>query len=209
MSILLLLLSLLHAETKPVRIAVIDGGFKPEIVKNINLCDNLPIKVFSKTNTKHYINHGTNVVGLIKKYAENTPHCFILINGIDETVSSIKYAHSKHADIINYSAVGYRFIYDEYIAIKLFLYKKGVFFSAAGNDHLNLNKNCNAYPACYLNLGVKMVTNNKDYANKHKDAIVSDKDGDNESILDIKLNGTSQSTAIETGRYVKNLFRSK
>lgn len=205
---ILFLLSLMIQAKEPIRVAVIDSGFNPYVVNKLNLCDNLPVKTFGNPISYRQVEHGTNVVGLIEKYAKNkSKFCFILIRGLyttKSTVDSIYYAIKVKAHVINYSGTGSYESEDEYNAIYAFLKTGGKFFASAGNDSKDLDKKCDAFPACYRTLNIKVVTNKETYSNKYSKAIVSDKDGTNDNVYDTELNGTSQSTAIETGKYISN-----
>jgi hypothetical protein len=205
MWLLIFLSFFVKAENKQLRVAVIDGGYINGIEKQLKMCEDTPQVInISTNNSLFFKRHGTNIAGLIQRYAGNTNYCFILIGGIEDSgliTDSINLAIKNKADIINLSADGENFSLTEYNAIKKFISLGGVFFTAAGNKFKDLNKNCNTYPACYK-LNIKVISNKDPYANKHDKFIISDKNGEGEIVFDIELMGTSQSTAIETGRYI-------
>jgi hypothetical protein len=191
---------------EPMRVAVIDSGFNPYVVEKLHRCDNLQVKSFGNPTTYKQIEHGTNVAGLIEKYAKNkSKFCFILIRGLyttKSTIESIRYAILMKANIINYSGTGKYESKEEHQAILDFLNTGGKFFTATGNDSKNLDKECSAFPACYSSLKINVITNRESYSNKYSKAFISDKDGKNENVYDTEMTGTSQSTAIETGRFI-------
>lgn len=209
MVLLNLLILIASAE---LRIAVIDGGFNQTVIDSVRHCDDRKeVRYIAKSKNKMYIQHGSNVVGLIEKYAgDKSNYCFILISGIEGATSSIKsiaWAIYRKADVINYSASGKENSKLEYELIKRFLKKsENKYFCSTGNGGTNLNKNCTEYPSCYTNVNISRVTHLLGKGNQHKEAIISDKDGSGESVYGIEMRGTSQSTAIETGRYIKKYY---
>lgn len=204
--ILSLLVTIFVSNAKETRVAVIDGGFDPFITSKLNVCDKEMPKIFGKI-TEHGIQHGTNVAGLIQKYAgKKHKYCFILITGLTSQRSlnqALQYALDKKADIINISGGGYKPNKKENKLVLKLLDNKVIIFAATGNNSIDLNKDCYFYPACY-DKRIKAVTNSEHYANKLNRAIISNKDGSGDTVFNIELYGTSQSTAIETGRFLLN-----
>lgn len=205
-----ILLFSLFIKADQLRVAVIDQDFSRDLIRDIKLCDGGPVKSFNPKLTP-FNPHGTSVAGLIHKYAGNADFCFILIDGLyslSTSIESIKYAIKLKADVINYSGGGKDYSHAEFNAINAFVKTGGKFFAAAGNERTNLDKTCKYYPACF-NLKITVVSNNEAYSNQYSKALVSNLDGSNESIYGIRLHGTSQSTAIETGRYIKSCKKKK
>ena len=101
--------------------------------------------------------HGTNVAGLIQKYAGNADYCIVIVkfwsnknnspNGT-ATIDAIKYATRIRADIINYSGGGIVKSQDEIAVVKKFLNNGGMIVTAAGNEmaDMDIEKN-HYYPA--------------------------------------------------------------
>lgn len=206
--ILNILMTIFVSSAKEIRVAVIDGGFDPFISSKVKTCEKSEPKVFGTTDDPLYVKHGTNVAGLIQKYAGvKKEYCFILVVGLItkySLIDSLQYAIDQKADIINISGGGYGWDRREFMNIMYALEKGITIFASVGNEGKNLNARCSYYPICY-DPRIKAVGNKEEYANKLDRAIISDKDGAGEKVLGVELHGTSQSTAIETGRYISNL----
>ena len=99
--------------------------------------------------------HGTNIVGIIEKFANNAPYCIVIIKYFDPnadkhnsfvvSAKAINYANNIKADIINYSGGGIYTDAKETKAIRLFLYRGGILIAAAGNERSNLDRKENSY----------------------------------------------------------------
>lgn len=103
--------------------------------------------------------HGTSVVSLIVKSLDPKLQCIVIVKYtklgvIDGQVfknvaEGIKYATKIKAKFLNLSLGGYSPFLDEYKALKEAI-AAGIKISvAAGNDNIDLNKNCIYFPACY------------------------------------------------------------
>jgi len=227
---LILLLLASNAYAKKIVVAVIDTGFgyNAESLKEKHLCkyghkdfttDQKFVKIL---NTKDKVpldthSHGTNVVGIIDKFAGDADYCIVVIkffvdNGEEKNAISsrlaIEYAVSLKPDVINYSAGSSRADEIEIDAIKKFLDKKGIFVAAAGNSSKNLGIEGNFYPAMY-DKRIYVVGNlDKDgYAStSNYGKLVTDwENGTNVEAFGITLSGTSQATAVKTGKILKIL----
>lgn len=207
MKYLLILLFPALVQAKTLRVAVIDGGFHEEIVKDLPICPGTEIIKISPVLSK---DHGTNVAGLIDKFAENKDFCLILIQGlgsIEYSILSLAHAINQGADIINYSGGGFgNENWQEKYMIDRFIESGGVMFAAAGNGisgkGVNLEEKCSYFPACY-NKKINIIGNFEKYSNYGRNVIKLIEDGKREPIYHISLKGTSQSTAIATGLYIK------
>lgn len=191
---------------KTIKVAVIDAGFNPSVLKSKNLCPGKNHFSFSKNLPKFYKNHGTNVAGLIEKYAGGSNYCLILIEGIGGSdslsVNAFKTAINNNVDVINYSGGGAGEKFFEKEIVKKFLDNGGTIFAAAGNDGKNLDSICYYYPACY-DKRINVIGNNHKYSNTGKIVKVEMLDGGGNVVYGIELTGTSQSTAIATGIYIR------
>lgn len=102
--------------------------------------------------------HGTNVAGVIAKYAGNSNYCLVILQYYDpdsrgndnlkNTIKAIKYAQKIGAKFINYSGGGKEFSKEEEKAVKSFLNTGGTFVAAAGNEREDLDVK-GYYPAMY------------------------------------------------------------
>lgn len=150
--------SMPQTETR-IKIAVIDTGvdlsykeLRPFLCTNghKSLVDNIPLVDSDRDK------HGTNVISLITKNLNPATHCVIVIKFYGKTggtvhtvLQGIKYAVSQHVSYLNMSLGGMKFDREEYVALSAAI-KAGVKIAVpAGNEHVNLDEDCNYFPACY------------------------------------------------------------
>lgn len=203
-------LGIKSANAEQIKVAVLDTGFKTEYLKDINVCQN-GIRDFTGTGIEDHHGHGTVMVGLINKYNKNPNVCFLILKvfGGQYTVmagtNAIKYATEQGVKIINYSGSGDKPNSFEKTAIKKFQDKGGLFFASTGNEGLDLNKDCNRFPACYKD--VNMVSNYGVFANQHKKALqINNSKFNVVTYFDKPLPGTSASTAIAVGQFLTYIY---
>lgn len=212
---------------KPAIVVVIDTGFKSNpYTKNAKLCKyghknfTNVTEVDSTQSTVNYVpidnhGHGTNVAGLIQKYAGNANYCMVIVkyydpkdtgfSNLNNTVRAINYATNIKAKYINYSGGGTDLSYEERTAVKRFLDKGGKFIAAAGNERKDL-KDQGYYPAMDDDRVIRVgsMSNGKiaPYSNFGKH-VTRWEDGTNQIGFGIIQSGTSQATAIATGKIIK------
>lgn len=160
--------------------------------------------------------HGTNIAGIIQKYAGDADYCIVIIkyysksgsgeDNIENTINAIEYATDIRADFINYSSGGHYYSRLEDIAIKRFLNQGGTFVAAAGNDHCDIDKKP-YYPAMndrrIVSVGaLDEVGNIASYSNFGK-SVKRWELGNQVNGFGIIMSGTSQATAITTGKLVR------
>lgn len=110
---LLILLFPLFVQAKQITVAVIDTGFDYFKKNQVRLCPT-GHKDFSGTglNDISKVKHGTNVSGLIDKYAKNANYCQLIYkfygakNNLVSSMAAFEEAIAAKVDIINYSAGG-------------------------------------------------------------------------------------------------------
>lgn len=162
--------------------------------------------------------HGTHIAGIIIDQLDPQKHEIEILplkffkeensteQNIKNTASAIRYAVDMGAKIINYSAGGYAFSYEEEEAIK-YAKNQGVLFVAAAGNHSSNNDRRPYYPAGYkqdniLSIGSMSKESRKiassNYGRSSIDLFAPGKD-----ILSFGLNGktksltgTSQATAF-------------
>lgn len=169
--------------------------------------------------------HGTHVAGLIQEYAGPGNYCFLIYKFYDMTnsgrqnllneITAIGEAAKNGAKIVNISGGGEMFSEEEYLALKG--NPQILFILAAGNDGRNLDiKGNEYYPASY-NISNTIVVGNKD--SKGNIAPTSNR-GQAVDVYEVGVNvlslfpggrkaimtGTSQATAIHTGKIVRQLL---
>lgn len=217
-----------------IRIAVVDTGLNlkdrwPNAADSNmvepKICPDLS-KDFSHTTLNDEHGHGTHIAGLIAKYAENANYCLIIykyyrrdIDGqmnLDNTIASFKEAVKQKVDVINYSGGGIIRSNEECEILKAALDAGIKVNAAAGNEGLDINF-FHFYPAMcderinvvggIDNRGLRMRMSN--YSDNFG-VKIHDEYGQNQlSLLPNGeygyMSGTSQATAIFTGKLVKQM----
>lgn len=216
---------------EPIKIAVIDSGFgflnrghgaklcqyghrdfttDYYVSKSYNTKDVVPID---------FMGHGTNIVGIIDSYLNKTKinYCIVIIKvfttaqsgmaSIEASIEAFQYANNINADYINYSGGGMMGNTAEKEAVEKFLDRGGHIVAAAGNENLSLDIPENAfYPAMYDKRII--VVGNKDAFGKRAlmsnfgNTITRWEIGENITAYDITGSGTSQATAVATGKII-------
>ena len=186
-------------------------------------------KDFTYTSIQDIHGHGTHVSGIIAKHAENVDYCLVIIkfftdDANDEMnslrlVSSIKHAVDLGVDIINISGGGPNPTENEYKVIKKALDKNITIIAAAGNEALYIDKNSNVkfYPACYDKKIISVQATDTSgiliQSSNHGPIFNGIEIGRN--VLSLwpnnsvnRMTGTSQATAVRTGKEIKNMVYS-
>jgi len=210
LSLLIFMCSFNALASKQLKVAVIDTGLSLDYMKSTPLCRGEHRDLTGEGfNDVH--GHGTNVTGLIVNNAKSQNYCIVLIkayafkeqHGKAHLTEALEYAYQIKANIINLSGGGLNPIESERKIIQKILDAKITLVTAAGNDRLNLDIDCRYYPACYDNR-IYVIGSTGGYSNygKYVDTIY---DGNNKTAFGQTLSGTSQSTAIFTGKLLKNI----
>jgi subtilisin family serine protease len=205
----------------PIRIGVIDTGFDTRI-KDAHLCPD-GHKDFSIDNSPSAIpfdlnGHGTNIVGVINKFSKNGPaYCIVIIKyysskasgsqNMAASVKALEYANTVNLDVINYSGGGNEPAEDEKFAVMKFLNSGGILIAAAGNDGKSLdNKKITYYPAMYdprIKVVGNLLENGKKNPSSNFGSVVKHWEiGTNQEGYGTKMTGTSQATAVFTGKTI-------
>lgn len=156
-------------------------------------------------------------------------------NNLQATIKSFKYANEIGADIINYSGGGLDYSQEEHDAVISFLDRGGKFFAAAGNEDSDI-KTHPYYPASYdyriTVVGNAMAVDQDKYERIHEmdktrnlvhvdgyEGVATRHPASNYGETMIRwefgsawafgyaMTGTSQATAIATGKTVKQINR--
>lgn len=196
------------AEAKTLRVAVIDTGYSGQTTR---LCaDGQFDFVFdSPTVGKDRVGHGTKVINAIERYAGKSAYCILAYRVFgDESflppvAVAVNYAVAHGATVINLSLEGPTASLEETTAISLALKRGVTVLVAAGNEGKNLDINCNVYPACYHLKGLQVIgswANVKRAKHGNTGKIITQ----HEDYCFEGTCGTSLSTAIATGKFLKN-----
>lgn len=208
-------------------VAVIDTGLMVDFLpKNANLCK-FGHKDFSGKNkfqnTQYTVDpipydshgHGTNIAGVIQKYAQNSNYCMVILkyydptiekqDALEATIRAIKYATAIGAKYINYSGGGESTSTEEKRAVKAFLDQGGKFIAAAGNERKNIDK-YPYYPAMddprVVSVGSMEENGTKAYYSNWGSKVTKWEYGTNQVGFGITMSGTSQATAVVTGKFI-------
>lgn len=204
----------LHAKT--LKVAVIDSGYNTKSY-TFPICKNRA-KDFSGEGLKDRRRHGQHISHLIDWYAGTADYCQIPLkysgkgDALENFINALRYAYHIKADIINISGGGILPSKTEEKIILSLLNKGIIIFAAAGNEARNLDKKCSYFPACYdkriIVVGNKMANGKIHPASNFGSVIDVWENGTNVSMAGITLTGTSQATAIATGKFI-NYFHVK
>lgn len=202
-AILILLLSL-HAHSKQLIVAVVDTGFDKEL-SNAPLCsDSNPLPDRNKSK------HGTNVVDLISQNAGQSDYCIYPFSvyvpefNMEAYLSVLTLLTHMHIDVLNLSMQGSEYSFEEAKLLKVLLDQGVTIFAAAGNRNQKITKtSCHVYPVCDDIRIVAIGTYSEYSATGNRINILTSRDTG--CVGDYCLTGTSQATAIETGRFIHYL----
>jgi hypothetical protein len=218
---LITLLLSLSIQAKTIRVAIVDTGYS--IVRtDYKQCDNGNLdRDFTQTSMNDSIGHGNNILHIITKDLEKVDYCIIELKVLNEAQSyvSLPYMNammhllSLDVDIVNISMVGYNPNIIEEYAIKELLDKKVKVITAAGNEHLNLDTNCQAYPACVdkriISVGCLQDNNEHCTFSNYGKYIKKWEKGMNVEAGGQIMSGTSQATARTTNKMIRTMSKSK
>lgn len=211
--IILLALSCQLTTAKQIKIAVLDTGFTRKNNPTVHICPNGLIDL-TNTSMMDDVGHASNVIGLIEKQLDGVDYCMYVIKVYSRNGLVPNYLNKINLDvnIINFSSVGPEKNFNEAKAIKRLQSHGVLFVSAAGNNGYNLDEKCRAYPACLP--GVVAVGSLDIYGQRSKfsnygQIITHWQIGEVQCAGGYCKSGTSQSTAIETGKLAKKLSKEK
>lgn len=160
--------------------------------------------------------HGTNIVGIIDAYGGDGDYCIVVIkfyspkaigeNNLKNSIAAFQYANEIGADIINYSGGGTESSKEEGLAIKNFLDRGGIFVAAAGNERSDLAASP-YYPATeddrIVVVGAVDSAGNKIAVSNFGKRVDRWEIGKSVAGYGIVMTGTSQATAVATGKIIK------
>lgn len=224
------------ADKRPIIVAVVDSGIDPQNNNHMCKYGHKSFASVKPNSVDNYVDivenplydghgHGTHIAGLIEQYAGNENYCLVSVKfwtpkksetSTESLIKALQYAINIKVDIVNISAGGTEPNSEEKRLIQKALDMGIVVVSAAGNERSDLNKKCNYYPACYDpriivvgNLNLDGTVNR----NSNVGSVVTEWAMGTEVFSNLpggkrgQMTGTSQATAIVTGRIVH--FKSK
>ena len=227
---LLLVSPLIYAKTKKrtpmIKVAIVDTGLDihdPRFAGHI--CPKVGANFVIEETLADVNSHGTHVAGLIVRYAEDANYCLMIYKyfrksdmgstSLYREVQAIKAAIDDGADIINLSEGGTA--YNEREAELIRNHPEILFVVAAGNESLNMDIGGNEwYPASLFLPNMVVV------GNKATDSELNPESNYGSKVRAFEIgtevystlpggymgykSGTSQATAIRTGKIVKQVY---
>lgn len=203
---------------EPLRVVVMDTGLDLNDPRFSKVLCPTGHKDTTETGIKDHEGHGTHIAGIIKKIAGNSGYCLIIVKFYESPknqhyMEAFKYAVSLNPDVINISGGGTERFDSEEILIR---YHSNIkFIVAAGNNGQN-NEKEPYYPGSYQFLNVEAVGNLDSNgirvpSSNYGPTVKTWRNGV-EVVSTLpngygRMTGTSQSTAIRTGEYIKERIR--
>lgn len=213
----LLTIQLSFADTQ-IRVGVLDTGLDLNDVRFQNVLCKDGHKDFTGKGIEDNHGHGTHIAGLIASYAKGSNFCLVILKYYDEDcdncmpayLKALSVIHLLKLDFLNFSGGG---ITSDLIESNTISKNKQItFIVAAGNENKNLDVDF-FYPASYNFKNIRVVgslglDNKKLKSSNYGKVITYWEIGDYiYSTLPNgrygRLTGTSQATAIVTGKLVK------
>lgn len=202
------------AGQRTLRVAVLDTGLNLNDPRFAGVLCRSGHKDFTNTSIEDYDGHGTEVVGLIRKFAHNARYCLIIVKYWSKGVSStrayadaLNYVYTLKPDVVNLSGGGHHPIASELLVIASNPHI--TFIVAAGNHNEPAEK---FYPGAYgATFGNVRTIGSLDGGNRasfsNYGTFLKWRQGKNIPVMQLFGNegvdsGTSMSTAIYTGEYL-------
>lgn len=221
----LLLSPALASEHKTLKVVVVDTGLDLKDDRFQGFICPTGHKDFTGEGLKDIHGHGTHVTGLIEKNAGTGNYCFLIYKYYSEKqsghqnltneIKAFQAAVEDGADIVNFSGGGPEFYEEEYLIIKNHPNVK--FVVAVGNEHQDIdNPETKYYPASYF-LPNEYIVGNSDSGGQKAESSnwtsmpMAWEDGVH--VLSTLpdgygyMTGSSQSTAIFTGKLIKAMLK--
>lgn len=209
--VLLLLMTNISFGDQPLRVVVLDTGLNVDDEKYTEmLCKDYQAIDFTTEGVNDINGHGTQIVETIKDYAKNSPYCLTILKyytennsgpeNLKNVVKALTWISWIKPTFVNISGGGSDWSDDEFTLIRKASTTK--FIVAVGNDEINLDEECNYYPACYRLKNIYRVGALNNSGNKAKYSNFG-------SIVDFwqigehgNMSGTSIATAVQTGKLI-------
>lgn len=199
----LLFSTFLTIQTNPIKVGVIEQSIDKATTEKVTLCQD---GMFNISTIDKGIAHAANILGIITDKAKNSNYCLHLAivgteNGMDIT-SALYYFTKNKVDVLNISAGGLGYSEKEHSHIKTILAMGTKIVASAGNNGLNLEKDCVFYPACY-DSRIIVVGNKNHYTSNYGGPVDIFVNGIDRTGFDVTLTGTSQAAAVVTGHLIR------
>jgi len=196
-------------KSRPLVVAIIDTGISSDA--NPVLCK-FGHKDFTGTGIYDTNGHGTNISGIIDNLSEGSYYCQVIlkyynpkdpVGNARRTIQAFRHAIALGVDMINYSSYGEGFNIAEKKVVTEALNKGIVIMVPSGNKLRDLDVDCKVYPSCYDSRMVVVGNSTNRLGCGFGSVVDIWEDGTGVTGFGITLSGTSQSTAIATGKTVR------
>lgn len=204
---------------EPLKVAVIDTGLDLKDPRFTPvLCADGHENLSGENSIADVEGHGTHIAGIIKKYAGDANYCLMIFKYFSASrnnliIDAIRLAVAHGANIINISSSGLGYSEAEYLTIK---YAPTVtVVAAAGND----GKIIASYPGSYdlpnvINVGALDVFGHRRGSSNYGPSVKAWELGEDiQSTLPDGsvgyMSGTSQATAVHTGKLIREYSRAR
>lgn len=195
-----------------IKVAVIDSGI-PTNSSAFPRCDGMKDQDFTGTGIADSDGHATNVANLILNRTEKDRVCFVFLKYYDSRViagfldisnKALAKAIEYGVDIINYSSSGIGSSQEENRLLDIALSKNIIIVAAVGNDGIDLDESCIAFPACYKKKLPMVIVGCNDFKVNHGKVVTIKESCKKKKAGGVTRSGSSQGTAIITGRMIKH-----
>lgn len=206
-----------NCKAKTIHIEVIDSGYSDNL-PTLKICPQGRIDLTGEGMTDK-MGHGTVVLGIIAKELKDIDYCVYIVKVYNESALESSYAfhlmafirsYNLNLDIINYSSSGSVYIQVEDVLIRGLMDKGVKFVTAAGNNHQDLDINCNVWPACIkgvISVGNKLSNGKPEKHSNYGKRITSWQEGTNICVNSDCRTGTSMSAALQSSKLAKELAK--
>lgn len=197
-----------------VRIGIIDTGVAPG--HEAWYCKDARPRDFTGYGINDQQGHGTNIAGLIAKSLDIKNYCFVIAKfynkdeGYASVGEALHWMARQNVRYLNMSFYGKgRSSYEKEMITKM-LHDDTRVIVAAGNDGIDLDEKCTSFPACIYAGSTRdnfyVVASFNWAGSNHGGPVNGVEYGVNRSAWGTRLfTGTSQATAVFTGRLAKDL----
>lgn len=199
-----------------IRVAVLDTGLNRHV--RVPLCSEHPTKNFTKGSISSNSDHGSNVAELIHRYSKGADYCQTMVKYYESPtdfnmVDSLRWVVNNNFNIVVIASSGEGEVRRETKLIKTLLDSGVRVLVAAGNERLNFDISCSAFPACIKDPRLEVVGCKDKYGSICDFSNFGEKVQFWENGLEqrgggLVMSGTSQSTAIRAGKVIRELYGS-
>lgn len=198
------------------KVAILDTGIDEDFPSEY-LCSE-GNKDFTGEGLHDFIHHGSHLAYIIKDYINPKQECILILKFYDHKaefhssplVKAYKYLQTIDIDFLNLSFGGNIPSKIEKTTIQMLLDKGVIISNAAGNSGQNLSEKCDYFPACYnfdhskFHVVASCSKGNFSKFSNFSGPTTNCNNGEKVHAGPYIFTGTSQATAIQTGKNIEN-----